>query len=1282
MSDIVIEFIYYREADSVNKLTELALFIDLAFATFADKLLQDLGTIEDDKKKILYQICRASGPISYPARIIKMELGSPSLLDRVQNKPDVEGNMRQFRKKRTNGRSNAVYIPPQANSSLQAVDNTRFPLMEKVKEFLEGDLKVFLVLGDSGAGKSTFSREVEFELWQAYRAKTGRIPLHINLPSIDKPEHDMITKQLRKAEFTDQQIREMKHSRKFIVICDGYDECQQTHNLYMSNRLNQPGEWDAQMVISCRTEYLGFDYRDRFQPGDRNQGPDSSLLEEAVIAPFSPDQVQAYIEQYVSIRQSLWRSEDYKQALEHIPTLKQLVRNPFLMTVSLEVLPRLVDLGQDLTDAHVTRVELYDRFVELWLERGKKRISEKDLTPQSKTTFERLIDEGFIQNGIDFMKRLAVAIYKEQGGKPVVEYSQFMDEGSWKDAFFLRKDKQLLREACPLTRNGNQHRFIHRSLLEYGLACAVFDPQDRRNRTVPGSVIGRRGSVSSIQSLEIQEYFKVEAPTVEPDVSSPLVWRNLVNDHSLLQFLEERVQQEPVFRQQLLDYIEHSKKDKKWRIAAANAITILVRAGVQFIGADLQGVQIPRADLSYGVFDLAQLQDADLRKVCFRGTWLRQTDMSRAEMTGALFGELPFLAIEKKVFSCAYSPDGRLFAVGIDNGDINVYSTSNWERIRTLTGHQGAVWCVVYSPKGGQIASTCDDRNLRFWDSETGSLQYTLTGHSDWVRCVVYSPNGNQVASASKDRTIRLWDVVAGVWRQTLSGHNDGVFCTAYSPNGERIASGSEDHTIRLWNIESGECSYILSGHSDNVRGIVYSPRGDQVASASHDATVRLWNVDTGVCTHVLSGHRNAVFCIAYSPNGDQVASGGLDATVRIWDVGSGLGRHTLTGHKSTVMRLVYSPSGDQIASGNLDKTVRLWDISTEPSLVASSGHSMEVAIVKCSPKGDLIASCSSDRTIRLWDADTGDCRRILSGHMASVFGIAFSPQSDKIASGSTDNTVRLWDMETGSCLHILDGHSNCVESVAYSPRGDTVASASGDRTARLWYVETGEHCGTLVGHTNSVMTVAFSPDGNQIATGSKDGHARLWNVDTRTCSHIMEGHTDWVREVVYSPQGNQLASAGYDNTIRLWDVETGECQRVLTGHISKVKCIAYSIQGDQLVSGSWDKTVRLWDVVAGQCRAEIPNLPSEVYSIAWGKKSGVDFFVTGSEDGTVLRWDVMEERGQCIPRLCWLTTNGKLSATGASIENVRGLTPLNTQLLKQHGAIGEPEDLLHGKSK
>jgi len=752
-----------------------------------------------------FQARQEKGHDTYPLKLDLPPLASPSLLDRVQNKPDVEGTLRQLRKQRLKEQGINVYIQPQAKASLKASDDDRFPLLEKVNEFLDGNQKVFLLLGDSGAGKSTFNLQLECHLWNNYKKSTGRIPLHINLPAIDKPEQDMIAKQLRKSEFTEPEIRELKVHRKLILICDGYDESQQTHNLYTSNRLNQPGEWNVQMVISCRSEYLGVDYRDRFQPGDRNSRSDPGQFQEAVITPFTPDQVQDYIKQYVLIHQPLWEAKQYEQVLDLIPSLKELVRNPFLMTLSLEVLPRMVDPGEHLSATKVTRVALYDQFVEHWLERGKKRLSEKELSPQAKAAFESLVDEGFTQNGVDFLKKLSMAIYKEQGGQPIVKYSRFKDEGTWKAEFFSREEeKQLLREAIPLTRSGNQHRFIHRSLLEYGLTLSIFDPHDWKERPLSGAVPGRRGSTDSAFSFNIDIATEEEVTLMEqvPDINSPLAWRYFINEPSVLQFLCERVHQEPVFKIQLLDYIEYSKLDEKWRKAAANAITILVRADVQFNGEDLRGIQIPGADLSNGMFDSTQLQDADLRMVTFRGASLQQADLSGSQMAAVQFGELPFVKEDVAVWSCAYSPRGDSIAsTGVDK-IVRVWNEGTRECRLLLIGHTGSVTSVAYSPSGGQIASGGGEGTVRLWDVETGVCLLTLSGHVGEVWSVAYSPQGDRLACCGSDATVRLWDVETGTCCRTLRGHNSSIFTLSYSLQGDVIvtAGGDKgDKTVRLW---------------------------------------------------------------------------------------------------------------------------------------------------------------------------------------------------------------------------------------------------------------------------------------------------------------------------------------------------------------------------------------------------------------------------------------------------------------------------------------------------
>ncbi|KAG0206154.1 hypothetical protein BGX33_007572, partial [Mortierella sp. NVP41] len=274
-----------------------------------------------------------------------------------QDHLSVEETLLRLKHQRLQEHHQSVYIPPMAKANLQARDEDLFPLMEKVQDFLTSKRQVMLVLGDSGAGKSTFNRHLEHQLWINYN-KGDPIPLYINLPAIREPEQNMVAKQLKILEFEKAQIQEMKPYRLFILICDGYDESQQVANLHATNFLNQPGQWRVKMIISCRSQYLGPVYLDRFapQPLDHYQRTRLDLFQEAVIAPFSKKQIEDYVTRYVPLEPRTWVTEDYMRMLTTIPNLLELVKNPFLLTLALEALPGVTKGENDLRQ-HATASE-------------------------------------------------------------------------------------------------------------------------------------------------------------------------------------------------------------------------------------------------------------------------------------------------------------------------------------------------------------------------------------------------------------------------------------------------------------------------------------------------------------------------------------------------------------------------------------------------------------------------------------------------------------------------------------------------------------------------------------------------------------------------------------------------------------------------------------------------------------------------------------------------------------------------------------------------------------
>ena len=86
------------------------------------------------------------------------------------------------------------------------------------------------------------------------------------------------------------------------------------------------------------------------------------------------------------------------------------------------------------------------------------------------------------------------------------------------------------------------------------------------------------------------------------------------------------------------------------------------------------------------------------------------------------------------------------------------------------------------------------------WDLASGQPVRTLTGHNDAVFRVVFHPSGSRLATAGWDQTVRVWDTATGHELANLKGHADRVLGVAFSPDGGFLASaGGADLTVRVW---------------------------------------------------------------------------------------------------------------------------------------------------------------------------------------------------------------------------------------------------------------------------------------------------------------------------------------------------------------------------------------------------------------------------------------------------------------------------------------------------
>jgi WD40 repeat protein len=758
----------------------------------------------------------------------------------------------------------------------------------------------------------------------------------------------------------------------------------------------------------------------------------------------------------------------------------------------------------------------------------------------------------------------------------------------------------------------------------------------------------------------VMEYFTeqliqqmAEVATDEADGSIPLSAATFFNRYPLIQATAQDYVREAQERL-ILDPVEQ-KLLQRW--SSANGVATQLKR--------ILTAQPPRQSGYAGgnILNLLRQLQVDLNGADFshrtiwqaylQGVTLQRTNFMDADLAHCVFNE----AFDR-VKTIAFSPDGKLLAIGDARGDILLWRLADYQHVATWAGHTDFVRSIAFSPDGTLLASGSHDNTIRFWDVQSGTCLRVLEGDFREVDAVAFSVDGQIVVSGSYDTTVRLWQVSTGNCLQVLRGHTAPVRSVAASPDGKLVASSSPDRTIRFWDIQTGQPLNTLSTGC-KVASVAFSPNAQLLASGDDDHEVKMWEVKTGQLIKTLEGHDSWLRDVAFSPDGERLVSASEDHTVKIWDITTGKCLKTLRGHTDEVCALTVSPDGRVIASGSQNQAIKFWSMQTGQCLKTLVGHQSWVTSVAIAPDDQSLVAGYGDGQIRIWSISTGQCFNILAEHSGWVERVAISPDGQTIASSGVDETVRLWDWATGRCLKTLRGHIRYTYGVAFSSAGLLATTGGDDCSVKLWDVQTGECLKTLEGHQDYIAGLAFSPDGQTLASGSGDDTVRLWNVQTGACLHILTGHRIWVKAVAFSPDGQLLATHG--NHLRLWNPNTGECLQTLEGHLGWVSSVVFSPDSQVLISGSEDHTIRFWSVSTGQCLNILQGHSNGVNSVAISANSQI--VVSGGRDETIKIWDVAT--GECLR-----TLRADRPYEGMNITGTTGLTVAQKQALKALGAI------------
>jgi WD40 repeat protein len=112
------------------------------------------------------------------------------------------------------------------------------------------------------------------------------------------------------------------------------------------------------------------------------------------------------------------------------------------------------------------------------------------------------------------------------------------------------------------------------------------------------------------------------------------------------------------------------------------------------------------------------------------------------------------------VLAAALSPDGRILAIGTQDGSLHVWdvAAAKW-LVRDLgNGKLGVVWKLTFSRDGAFVITATDDGVIRLWNTKTWAAPIALDVGEGPALTVAVSPDGARIAAGYKSGAIAIWN--------------------------------------------------------------------------------------------------------------------------------------------------------------------------------------------------------------------------------------------------------------------------------------------------------------------------------------------------------------------------------------------------------------------------------------------------------------------------------------------------------------------------------------------
>lgn len=499
------------------------------------------------------------------------------------------------------------------------------------------------------------------------------------------------------------------------------------------------------------------------------------------------------------------------------------------------------------------------------------------------------------------------------------------------------------------------------------------------------------------------------------------------------------------------------------------------------------------------------------------------------------------------------SPDDRLLAVGVADGEVRLYDLSSLQIITSLRWQGYRVSSLTFTSDARTLFTGTADGTVYAFDPNPATIHDRLVTPLSASGAIAYSPAGMPgpplLAVADSNRSVRILDAETLKVQNVLGGHLLGVERVAFlrGPEGSLLASVHQaDQRITIWDVKRGEAIQQWHPPVSRMLCLEVSMDGKLLATGHADETIRLHDTSGKECGSFPQA--SSVTAIALSPDHRLLASGGSDGRIKLWNAKEPAPRSEPLAEVRTdsgIGGLRFAADGRMLyAVEKKTSKVRSWKVENDrfTSTSAPGPDWLPASLFTFSPDGRCLLAISSFN-IMCRDITTGDflwsTHRVLADVSAAT-GAAWSPDGKHVALTFANGSVELWDMQ-GTRVRYAQGLplQGRIRSLTFTPDSSTLftGTALTDRDSRGYVnaarvLEAARQALTKTSRGQKVPHYDFRLFASSSASIRSWAMADASERDELPQQHLLS--TPYLTAV--SADGGILALGGRNGAILLWD--------------------------------------------------------------------------------------------------------------------------------------------------